>query len=1007
MSIPLETAPAKVLDAILHGPSKTSNPGVILLDYRHKDTFSALWLHGLSSGIVEIDGHSISLTSPSTQILLIGNDPPDCVFDSKLPSLKGINFRSHFTATSWLAAWKVKFSPTDEQKKSGAVESLARIAVIDPRPFGTATGVAQALQTIFAARDVTASPLVPGATVLNAPSLEAICQWLKPAKSDTRTLAKDALHLRDLLKSTIWNEVTSNREQHHALSNVVGALLLRAEVGGENPDAIAKQTQEYLGCLLHTCGVVSKPKGSGTKGWTDKNYRKDIEGVVLIDDMADIWQGFLSVAWAGAPNRVHTAAAGKFVATMEGPGPLPADDSLTGFPKRLQDFLESDRIRLSSEDLIPSDQPTPGRESFVLFLDLRLGLSDRFHQQLRKVGSSLLFSRRNLPWLTVDTRAKFAADLETGETDETLLPRLIALLDPTLPIIIFSSTHRTELIDPFRDYGNIITTFRKPILTGLIGDWTLIVEEIQRDFRSAVEQATRINTVRRRIQLVEIQSRFAPCLMKLEENKSFHVEIYLDEGTGAMAPVGGLFAVFKGDNPERAKQNAQCFDDLLVEKGVRYFKSHNIGPQSQTIKEKGDECLGEVQHLCQWKDLAYFGALRVRLKNTPISGLPSSSSFELVDQAWIGGLEAVLELFLGEWLGSAMVGHRGDISLGIYVATRSIPSTDQGDSERARFRCGWQTTSNLIQTFDRRDCWRIARAILEQRKISIRLDRALGSSLVYERTPTGRSSKAKEWFVPEKGISIGMDDNPVTLRNKLSKVHSDMSAWRPDYRSLLYAADACLKKWGNWSEALGPNVMDLHLEASLAEIACAGRFLDDGRISESLLRFPKAVSKDNQPIACILATRLLHGLATISGPEFLRAFQGVCILPADGKDASSQLTEAAGVQLEPPDESPSQSEISSDRFGLRFRDLPNSVTSQECLDDMLRKKGISGFSSHFSYTGLRRRAAFAFFSSAEQRDFAYGKTLLQFRSERFELGEDHEAVGLSGGSAMGCETDEV
>jgi len=115
------TSPAIALNQILHGPAKTANPDIVVLDYRHEATFRALWLDGFKSGTVTNGGREkeIDLTDPSRQFLIIGNDPPDGIFDTKMPALSGINFRSHFTATSWLATWKVRFG---EKKKFTTVE---------------------------------------------------------------------------------------------------------------------------------------------------------------------------------------------------------------------------------------------------------------------------------------------------------------------------------------------------------------------------------------------------------------------------------------------------------------------------------------------------------------------------------------------------------------------------------------------------------------------------------------------------------------------------------------------------------------------------------------------------------------------------------------------------------------------------------------------------------------------------------------------------------------------
>jgi hypothetical protein len=49
MTLALPSAPAKAIDAVLHGSSNSSNPNIILLDYRYQQTFSALRHHGLES----------------------------------------------------------------------------------------------------------------------------------------------------------------------------------------------------------------------------------------------------------------------------------------------------------------------------------------------------------------------------------------------------------------------------------------------------------------------------------------------------------------------------------------------------------------------------------------------------------------------------------------------------------------------------------------------------------------------------------------------------------------------------------------------------------------------------------------------------------------------------------------------------------------------------------------------------------------------------------------------
>ena len=321
----------QALDLILHGPKDPnnpsqvrSNPDIVLLDYRSVFTFSSLWLHSLESGKVKIDGQEVDLTDSTKQFLLIGNDPPEGIFNTSLPGLTGINFRSHFTATSWLAASKVKFSPTTEGENKGAKESLERIAVIDPCPPGQADGVARPLQAILSARDAARHPLVPGATVLNAPSLAAICKWLKPDSADTRAVAKVTPHLRELLRSTIWNELTSKSEDHHALSNVLGPMILSGdkinpkcweETVGDGEEQKQKRSanaanrcKHILRQLLSACGLVSwEDKKAEDQESKPSETGEDLQILLLDDQAKQGWEDWVKECLPGAKDALQVA----------------------------------------------------------------------------------------------------------------------------------------------------------------------------------------------------------------------------------------------------------------------------------------------------------------------------------------------------------------------------------------------------------------------------------------------------------------------------------------------------------------------------------------------------------------------------------------------------------------------------------------------------------------------------------------------------------------------------
>lgn len=477
-----------------------------VFDYRDKQTFSDLWLNGLSSETPKIQGATYTWRN-KTSILLVGNLPPNEVFDERPACLATINFREHFTASSWLAVWKLRFTPNDEGKKRGETETLARIAVVDRNAPELSGSIARALHPLFSAHDASGQTLVPRTTVLSARRLESVARWMDNAKGDARDTQSAVL---DLLESTIWNALTSDREKHHAISNVLGAFLLRRETNDESD--WASVLDQLLERLIET-PLQTQNRKQKEKWWSEPTDQSPVH-YVLIDDMADLWspflRGALNLRGQAEPSRLHSISATTFLET------------LARLPTKLSGFLDRKTPNLSAGDLL--DNAPANVRDFILFLDLRLfpkldqtqAKSDAeklFLKQLAQFGIKLLDSGRNLPWLKGDEdknalRSQLDA-LIVGRSpqisvhsaiplpEETLPARLLSLLDPTLPIIIFSSTHRTELIDPFRDCGNIIITFRKPIISDMARDWFAVVKELRTDFIAATAEASRILRIRR------------------------------------------------------------------------------------------------------------------------------------------------------------------------------------------------------------------------------------------------------------------------------------------------------------------------------------------------------------------------------------------------------------------------------------------------------------------------------------------------------------------------------
>ena len=94
----------------------------------------------------------------------------------------------------------------------------------------------------------------------------------------------------------------------------------------------------------------------------------------------------------------------------------------------------------------------------------------------------------------------FGASETTTEADRTpverhlLLPLLLSHVDPSFPIVLFSSTHQRSLLKPLAARPNIITDFAKPIVSGY--SETTDASEAVRRLETAVSEALRLHRVR-------------------------------------------------------------------------------------------------------------------------------------------------------------------------------------------------------------------------------------------------------------------------------------------------------------------------------------------------------------------------------------------------------------------------------------------------------------------------------------------------------------------------------
>lgn len=213
---------------------------------------------------------------------------------------------------------------------------------------------------------------------------------------------------------------------------------------------------------------------------------------------------------------------------------------------------------------------------------------------------------RNAPKLLVE----LGGDRQTPPKDEarqqgetpnhiqslTLLPRLLALLDPSLPIVLFSSTGRRDIIETLKPYGNVITDFEKPRMDGTLND--ALLNEAGEKFRVAVDKA--LDLIETRHHLAQMMDAGPDERLTVGNQPIRHIEIYLDE-SGVVEEdnfrVGGLMVGY----PD-SRETPMAVDIAIRSGGPVFYQSGSaLASLNKYLSQD------EVQHEVADKIAAYLG----------------------------------------------------------------------------------------------------------------------------------------------------------------------------------------------------------------------------------------------------------------------------------------------------------------------------------------------------------------------------------------------------------------
>lgn len=536
--------------------------------FSYKDDFNALW---------EFDPLSNSTARHS--LVIIGDGIPDR--DNK--GSNEVATSTYLTPVDWAVAFSLFCI-----RKS---KTCPNIIIIDANSYLDTNPGLKAIPV-----------LMPSITI---PEISNIVAHLSVNHS-AQPRPADIMATKNFIAARLTRPSTPG--DHHAIANLVGPLLLM-----ENDDADSHV--KALRCLMQEIGLLplqsqqsqhredSTEKEellSGAKSWTFyktvdiENQRKMLENLtvkksqklklILLDDMwKSGWGKILceavfvkfksKTASDEKPIQINIDHKHNWFKVYASESPYWLLNILTDWIKKRDPSkpLKDKRFEFQLQD-----DNTPDILE-ILFLDLRLfaghpqlemdffgkivALAERLNttgfrtgsppfdpKQIKRINEWLKKWRKN-PEETASEDAEYIEAL-------TIFPRLLALADFSLPIVLFSSTGRRDITEFFKDYHNIITVFDKPKFTVDISDD--IAKLTREKFQKAMGDA--LDILKARKQLSSLSNTHnnddITWLPKPQPTGDYIVELMLDE-TGAPPRLNyvGLQILIDGTKYPEAIQN--------------------------------------------------------------------------------------------------------------------------------------------------------------------------------------------------------------------------------------------------------------------------------------------------------------------------------------------------------------------------------------------------------------------------------------------------------------------
>ena len=610
--------------------------------------------------------------------------------------------------------------------------------------------------------------------LLNAPDADSLEMILAPGSAAPEGAPK--VEPREALRALPVCQIDlTGDEGHHAISNIVGPLLLLRNYPVRDHTEGANH-REALRQLLTAAEFAPKPIVPIAEFAIGEDELINLVAfdhirIVLIDDQWHHgWAAWLSerlgLKWDGCRADAARQAAMKAPQCIVGAPDSGISLWVAGAPQwilhRARTALEGKKKDARFKLRLTDDGGTCPE---ILLLDLRLftplSPDERlFTQDVANLARRFVDTAREGPYFDGSELDSVGHDVAGRATMLTLLPRVLAQTDFSLPIILFSSTSRREIVVKFHGYNNIFTDFSKP---RPFGEASLdVAERAEKTFAAALRQALQLAAARQLCGNIIIAADNCNAVDRRAPSDISHFELYLDESGGSAISadpdvieaekkrfvIGGLLIGYWGTQENGGPRDLH---HTMGEKGLRWWPEHHGGHYlkkrnvaSKADKPGGASCKPEdilATFLgCLGKAPAYGVCLEYRgdiergdVERDELRALWRS------DNRYRFMLSTLLELLLFDVLPTIV---NDNATISIFVATRARQASEFAGGEakvkRIRELYGYEGNYSHFQSMSAASVLPVILEATERRGESIlpaKLEHARGVTLTYVDRP--------------------------------------------------------------------------------------------------------------------------------------------------------------------------------------------------------------------------------------------------------------------------------